>query len=291
MKRKELLLITVLVVLAALIAACTPSGGTEGIAADPTEPVVENAEEKELESTEGTTDGMLQGVRWVLVSYLSGGQTVDALEGVEAWVEFAGAGRLGGMGSCNQFFGEYTVDGNSLTVGEIGSTLMACDPPEIMQQESDFHAALQSAATYAIADGQLTIANAEGETAATLMAVEPTGLVGTNWVGSMVNTGTEAVTNVLQGTSITANFTEDGKLNGSAGCNNYMTSYTTDGDSITIGPAATTRKMCNEPAGIMEQEAAFVQMLEQAATYRISGSELELRTADGALIASFTAAN
>ncbi len=293
MKRKMWLLITVLAVMGALIAACTPSGGTEGIAADPTEPVVENAEENELESTEnteGTAGSALQGIRWVLVSYLSGGQLVDALEGVEATAEFGADGRVVGGASCNQYFAEYTVDGGNLTVGEIGRTLMACDPPEMMQQEDEFLAALHSAATFAVVDGLLTLANADGETVLTMAAVEPAGLVGTSWVGLMVNTGTEAVTNVLEGTSITANFTEDGKLNGSAGCNNYMTSYTLDGDAITIGPAATTRKLCNEPAGVMEQEAAFVQMLEQAATYRISGDTLELRTADGALIVSFSVA-
>jgi heat shock protein HslJ len=69
-----------------------------------------------------------------------------------------------------------------------------------------------------------------------------------------------------------------------------MTSYTLDGQTITIQPPATTRKMCAEPAGIMEQEAAFVKMLPQAETYTISGNTLELRTADGALIASFVPA-
>ena len=94
----------------------------------------------------------------------------------------------------------------------------------------------------------------------------------------------------MEGTTITANFAEDGQLNGSAGCNNFMSSYTLDGQTITIQPPATTRKACSEPAGIMEQEAAFVSMLPQATTYTISGSNLELRTAEGALIASFVAA-
>jgi heat shock protein HslJ len=79
-------------------------------------------------------------------------------------------------------------------------------------------------------------------------------------------------------------------LTGSAGCNNYMTSYTMDGANITIQPPATTRKLCPEPEGLMAQEAAFVSMLPQTATYTISGDTLELRTADGALVASFTPA-
>ena len=65
-----------------------------------------------------------------------------------------------------------------------------------------------------------------------------------------------------------------------------MTSYTLDGQNITIQPAATTRKMC-PGEGVMEQETLFLTALTTAATWSISGNELELRTADGALVAHF----
>jgi heat shock protein HslJ len=122
--------------------------------------------------------------------------------------------------------------------------------------------------------------------------MESNELQGVSWllVSYLNDAGAQAVTNLMADTTITAQFTEDGKLNGSAGCNNYMTSFTVDGNHITIQPPATTRKLCPEPAGIMEQEAAFVSMLPQSATYTISGNTLELRTADGALVASFAAA-
>lgn len=233
----------------------------------------------------------LQGVRWVLVSYLNpAGETSDVLANTELTAEFSADGSMGGQSGCNNYFASYTVDGNALTISQAGSTMMACEPVEIMQQEVDFLAALQSAATYTIENGMLQIANADGATALTFEASQPATLAGTNWVASMYNTGTEAVTTLLEGTTITATFTEDGKLNGSAGCNTYMSTYTLDGQNITIQPPATTRKFCAEPAGLMEQETAFVTMLPQATTYRISGDSLELRTADGALIASFTAA-
>ena len=45
--------------------------------------------------------------------------------------------------------------------------------------------------------------------------------------------------------------------------------------------------MCDSPAGVMEQENLYLTALATAATYRIEGSQLELRTADGALVASF----
>jgi heat shock protein HslJ len=46
-------------------------------------------------------------------------------------------------------------------------------------------------------------------------------------------------------------------------------------------------KMCNDPEGVMDQESQFLAALESAATYKIEGTRLELRTADGALAADF----
>lgn len=291
MKSKYGFIVAALMAFALAVVACTPTGSGPETAAEPIQTEGGTDTENKAEDVEETMSYELMGTRWVLVSYVNAaGETVEALADREATAEFAAGGRMGGNASCNSYFAGYTVDGDKLTISQAGSTMMACDPPEAMQQEMDFLAALQSAATYAIDGDQLTIANEAGETVLTFKASVPATLVGTNWVATMYNTGTEAVTNVMEGTTITANFAEDGQLNGSAGCNNFMSSYTLDGQTIAIQPPATTRKACSEPAGIMEQEAAFVSMLPQATTYTISGSNLELRTAEGALIASFVAA-
>jgi heat shock protein HslJ len=289
MKKSYLLVFVLLAALAVGVAACTPTGGEpESIAVEPTQPVETDADEEKV--TDMGSDG-LTGVRWVLVSYLNEtGEVVDALADREVTAEFGEDGQLGGNSGCNNYFAGYTVEGANLTVSQAGSTMMACEPAEIMEQEARFLANLQAAATFAIDGEQLQIANAEGQTVLTFHASQPASLVGTTWTASSYNTGTEAVTTLMADTAITATFTEDGKLSGSAGCNNFMTSYTVEGSNITIQPPATTRKHCPEPAGIMEQEAAFVSMLPQTATYSISGNALELRTADGALVASFTAA-
>jgi hypothetical protein len=47
---------------------------------------------------------------------------------------------------------------------------------------------------------------------------------------------------------------------------------------------------CGEPEGVMDQEAQYLAALPTAARYSVSGPRLELRTADGALAASFQAA-
>lgn len=288
MKRKNGFIMAAMAALAFVIVACTPTGGApESMAADPDLPGVESAA-KPLEETMTTE---LAGTRWAMLTYANrDGESTDALPGREVTAEFGPDGRVTGNAGCNNYFAGYTVDGNNLTISQAGSTMMACEPPEVMEQEAAFLAALESAATFSVDGDTMAIANADGVTVLTFQFVEPAGLVGTNWVATMYNTGTEAVTSVMEGVTITAIFTEDGKMNGSAGCNSYMTTYTVDGQTISIQPPATTRKLCPEPAGIMEQETAFVTMLPQAAVYSIRGDVLELRTADGALIASFTAA-
>jgi heat shock protein HslJ len=60
------------------------------------------------------------------------------------------------------------------------------------------------------------------------------------WVANSLLTG-DAVTSPLAGTELTATFTRDGKLSGSAGCNTYTTTYRLDGGAIAIAKPATTR--------------------------------------------------
>ncbi|MCB0176427.1 MAG: META domain-containing protein, partial [Anaerolineae bacterium] len=112
-------------------------------------------------------------------------------------------------------------------------------------------------------------------------------LAGTNWVVINYNNGQEAVVTPIDGTELTADFGEDGTLSGSAGCNNYTTGYTVDGSNITIDPPASTRMACAEPEGIMDQEQAYLAALPTAATYQITGNNLVMRTADGAMVANF----
>jgi heat shock protein HslJ len=101
------------------------------------------------------------------------------------------------------------------------------------------------------------------------------------------NNGQAGVVSVIAGTEMTADFGSDGQLTGNAGCNTYNASYSTDGDSIHIGPIASTRMFCGAPDGVMDQETQYLAALGTASTYSINGTKLELRTADGALAADF----
>ena len=74
----------------------------------------------------------------------------------------------------------------------------------------------------------------------------------------------DAVSSPLPGTTLTATFGDDGTLSGSSGCNRYTTTYTTDQGAIEIAPPAGTKKLCPEPEGVMEQEAAYLAALPTA---------------------------
>ena len=106
-------------------------------------------------------------------------------------------------------------------------------------------------------------------------------LEGTNWVLESLR-GESA----LSETTVMAGFQVDGRMSGSTGCNNYNAAYTTDGDTITISPGATTLMAC--PTPIMAQESAFLDVLASATTYKIEGDEMELKDASGAVIAKFS---
>ena len=96
----------------------------------------------------------------------------------------------------------------------------------------------------------------------------------------------DAVASPLPGTEITAVFGEDDMLSGSAGCNTYSAAYTTEGTLAIEAPVA-TRMACAKPAGVMEQEQAYLSALPLAVGYRVEGSMLSLVAADGTYVATY----
>jgi heat shock protein HslJ len=107
-------------------------------------------------------------------------------------------------------------------------------------------------------------------------------LTGTNWMLETVNSKPP-----IDKSEITAIFGADGGLYGSAGCNSYRTKYQVGGEEITINPVATTRMACSEPAGVMEQESAYLSLLESAKSFKIVGYRLELYDEGDQLVLTF----
>lgn len=98
-----------------------------------------------------------------------------------------------------------------------------------------------------------------------------------------------AATAPLPDTVISALF-EDGTVAGVAGCNNYFASYQVDGSSIEIGPAGSTQVFCAEPEGLMDQEFAYLGLLQTADGFERDGDQLTLSQGGNAILV-YTAAD
>jgi heat shock protein HslJ len=229
----------------------------------------------------------LEGTYWMLQSYMNqNGDTQNVLADTQIDAIFE-EGNVAGTDGCNRYTASYQINGNKLTIQPGISTLMACPEP-IMQQAQDYQAALVSASTYRINGDMLEILDAQGKVVLVFKTPGEISLAGSSWTALSYNNGKQAVVSLLADTEITAVFGEDGKITGSAGCNNYNASYTVDGDSIQIGPAASTRMMCSTPEGVMEQEYAYLNAIQAAASYQLRGDSLTLKDADGSTLAQYT---
>ncbi|MBF2078057.1 MAG: META domain-containing protein, partial [Synechococcales cyanobacterium T60_A2020_003] len=73
---------------------------------------------------------------------------------------FESSDRIVGSWGCNRYFGGLTTDEESISVGAIGSTRMAC-PPAVMDQEARFFQALSTANRIEL-DGPYLLVYSEG---------------------------------------------------------------------------------------------------------------------------------
>jgi len=255
---------------------------------------IEDADGKEILVFSALKPAPLVGPLWGFAGFVDvNGTARSALAGTEITATFDEEGKLGGSAGCNSYNTTYEVSGDKLTIpGPIASTMMMCPTPGVMEQEAEYLAALELAASYAIEAKQLTLYNAQGQAILTFVVQEPTPLAGTQWDVIGYNNGKGGVVSVVIGTELSALFGEDGTLSGSAGCNNYNAAYEVDDagaaeGEISIGPAASTRMFCGEPEGTMDQEALYLAALEMAEVFSIQGDRLQLRTAEGSLVADY----
>jgi len=254
--RKPWIVLTVLISL--LLAACVSSSSS-------------------IEVPTATSIITLKETGWLLESLR--GQPV--LPGTQLTINFEND-KFHGRDGCNLFNGMYTVDRDRVDIEkDIATSMMSCEEP-IMQQASAYLDALILAKTFEVSGQGLILRDSQEKILAEFIP-QSRELGGTSWVVTGYNNGKQAVVSVITGSSLTANFGADGMLTGSTGCNNYTASYQVIGDTLRVGPSATTRKMCAEPAGVMDQEALFLKALEMVSTYSIDGDKLEMRTSDNAL--------
>lgn len=241
------------------------------------------ATEVSMTSNSGSSSAQtIAGPMWRLRDY-AGAQGARTTPSSRTAIRFTD-GRMSGTGGCNRIGARYTINGAQLTINATHSTMRAC-LGDANVHESAFLALLAMVNAYSLADGRLTLRSSAGDA---LLVFEPEvekSILGREWTVQNYNNGRGAVSTVLRGSSLTMTLAEDGSVTGNAGCNTFRSSYTATDTSLTLAPAAATRKMCGEPDGIMQQESAFLAALSKVASYYVEDDTLQLRDSDGAVLA------
>lgn len=231
----------------------------------------------------------LEDTLWQLTSYINEtGDLQSVLPDTTPTLQLA-ADRLSGNGSCNRYFGSYSLTSNRLSIETGGATMMAC-LPDVVQQEQAFWAALAQVEAYSFDEaGNLQLQDIEGQVLLTFQAFVSPSLTGTPWELEHYNNGRGGLASAIAGSQITVRFDEAGEVAGTAGCNRYTARYEVTADRLSLTPIASTKRLCTRPAGVMEQESAYLQALATVASYEIEANQLTLRDSDGTVMARFRA--
>lgn len=132
---------------ALILVGCAPKSPPSEEGARPTEKPLDDR----LAAPGSTTDA-LWGTTWVLENLL--GESV--IDRAEATLTFPEPGKIAGKGSCNQFFADVQLAGQSIVIGSLGATRRACAEP-VNDQEWRYFAALQIAERFVIEGRTLSI--------------------------------------------------------------------------------------------------------------------------------------
>ena len=219
---------------------------------------------------------VLAGTAWIMASLNGALPVADAA----VTLQFGMDGTASGSDGCNRYTTMYNQLGDALTFMQpMAGTMMACSDP-IMAQAAEYQKALAAVTRFTMSARQLVLFAGNDIVLTYIADVQE--LDGTTWSVTSYNNGREAVVGLLSGTEITLNF-DTTDLNGNAGCNNYVGGYSVEGSNITIAQLGSTMRFCDTPDGVMEQEQQYLAALQSAATFRIEGDQLWLRTAGDAI--------
>lgn len=86
--------------------------------------------------------------------------------GVSQSVTFAKDGAVSGDAGCNRIIGAYTVDGGTIDIGPLATTLMYCEG--VMEAERAFITALEKSTSFAVKKDRLRLYGPKGNVTVSL---------------------------------------------------------------------------------------------------------------------------
>jgi heat shock protein HslJ len=116
-----------------------------------------------------------------------------------------------------------------------------------------------------------------------------TGPAGANPAGSLpvpsqwklVSLGTsEAGTPVIEGSSVTLSFDQNGQAGGNGGCNSFGGKFVVQGSALSIKEVVSTLRACAD-SRVTDQEATYLEALRTASRFEVTGDRLTIWYKDG----------
>ena len=98
---------------------------------------------------------------WVVTSFYTCDALVSPVQGSTLTAKFD-AKQISGEAGCNSFSGEYTVNGDTISIGTLASTLRACADPAVDAQEAKYLQALALAKTFTVTGDRLDLFREDG---------------------------------------------------------------------------------------------------------------------------------
>ncbi len=245
-------------------ATTSPAGTTSAVATTSPAPNPSPAPGPAAPAGSGELDGQ---------TYTTSALTVDGTErpganGSTFTVSFAG-GRVLANAGCNQMSSDYRVEDGRLVAGPFVGTLMACDPPEVMEQDSLMTELLAGRpAVSAAADGTLTLTGERIVFAGTAATLDGRTFV----ADSLTVEGAEQP--AIAGTRITIAFAADGRMSANAGCNQMSGAYRLDGGRLMVAGLAATQMFCD--AAHAAQDALVSELLTSGPAVTLTADRLVL---------------
>ncbi len=235
----------------------------------------------------------LTGALWALIALGDVKDPQPPVRGSSFTVQFmhipsSPSGLLTGTTGCNEYAAAYAASVEEIKINPAASTENKSCAPGLVDQEKLYFLALNDASSYRISGNTLVMPYDEGKQALVFVGVQInvaqraplSDLNNTTWFLWYLNSQP-----VVSGTTISAKFTinpdnASGSMNGSAGCNQYVASF---GESLGIKTHLDGRQNCSKPAGAMDQEGSYLQVLSRTYGYWLTAEQLILNSGNGML--------
>jgi heat shock protein HslJ len=181
-----------------------------------------------------------------------------------------------GRAACNSYGGTIKVNGSAISVGEMGSTAMGCEPA-VMAAEAAFLTVLGLAESFEYAEDGLVLSSPQGDLVFREAIPAPTAeLVDTTWVLETLIEGETASS--AGGDPAALLLAADGALSGTTGCRTLTGRWLENGGVIVV-PELAADGEC--PDDLWKQDSLVVTVVGDEFRAAVDGDKLTLTSMGG----------